>query len=82
MTPAVALDQVVGEPREGDRHEQEHDRRGEVRREVERRRGVDLRLPERLDDTDQRDERRVFLQADEVVEQRRDTRRTAWGTTT
>ena len=47
-------------------------RRGEVWREVERCCGVDLRLAERLDDTDQGDECRVLLQADEVVEQRWD----------
>ena len=33
---------------------------------------VDLRLAERLDDPEQRDQRRVLLQADEVVEKRRD----------
>ena len=56
--------------RHGD--EEEHECGGEVRREVERRCGIDLRLPERFDDTDQRDERRVLLKADEVVQQRRD----------
>jgi hypothetical protein len=32
----------------------------------------DLRLPEYLDHTDERDQHRVLLEADEVVEQRRD----------
>ena len=43
-----------------------------ARREVERRGLVDLRLPEGLDDAEHADERRVLLQADEVVQQRRD----------
>ena len=50
----------------------EQRRRDEVRRAVERRRLVDLRLLERLDDAEGADERRVLLQADEVVEERRD----------
>ena len=44
----------------------------DVRRVVERRGDVDLRLAERLDRADQRDERRVLLQPDEVVQERRD----------
>ena len=50
----------------------EERRRDEVGRAVERRRLVDLRLPERLDDAERADERRVLLQPDEVVEERRD----------
>ena len=50
----------------------EQRRRDEVRRAVERRGLVDLRLLERLDDAERADERRVLLQPDEVVEERRD----------
>ena len=54
----------------GEEHEQ---RRGdEVVGAVEVRGLVDLRLAERLDHAERTDERRVLLQADEVVEQRRD----------
>ena len=69
---AVARDQPVGEARERDRDRDEQRRRDEIRRAVERRRLVDLRLLERLDDAERADERRVLLQADEVVEERRD----------
>ena len=44
----------------------------EVRRVVEGRVRVDLRLLERLDRAERADERRVLLQADEVVQERRD----------
>ena len=47
-------------------------RRREVRSEVEGRVRVDLRLVERLDCADRRNERAVLLQPDEVVEERRD----------
>ncbi len=50
----------------------EQRRRDEVGGAVERRRLVDLRLLERLDDAEHADERRVLLQPDEVVQQRRD----------
>ncbi len=68
----VARDQPVGEARERDRDQDEQRRRDEVRRAVERRGLVDLRLLERLDDAERADERRVLLQPDEVVQERRD----------
>ena len=46
--------------------------RREVGRVVEGARDLDLRLPERLDEPEQRDERRVLLQPDEVVQERWD----------
>ena len=52
--------------------DQEHERRRDVRGEVERTGLADLRLAEDLDDADERHEDRVLLEPDEVVEQRRD----------
>ena len=69
--PAIARDQPVGEPRQRDGDEEEEDRRDDAGREVEGRRLVDLRLAERLDDAEHADERRVLLQPDEVVQERR-----------
>ena len=68
---AVARDQPVGEARERDRQQQEQQRGREVRRVVEGGGRLDLRLAKRLDDTEQRHERGVLLQPDEVVQQRR-----------
>ena len=53
--------------------ERDEEQRGrDVRRVVERRRSVDLRLLERLHRAEEADERCVLLQPDEVVEERRD----------
>ena len=59
-------------PRERDRDRDEQDRRADVRRVVEGRGDVDLRLAECLDHSQQGDERRVLLEPDEVVQERRD----------
>src|SRR5437764_11637348 len=69
---AVTCDQPVGEARERDRDRDEEDRRHEIRREVERGSDVDLGLVERLERAEEADERRVLLQADEIVQERRD----------
>ena len=63
---------AVDETRHRDGDHQEDQRRGHERREVEVRRLQDLRLPEGVDDAEDGDERRVLLQSDEVVEERRD----------
>ena len=55
-----------------DRQQDEDERGDQVGREVERRGLADLRRAEDLDDAEDADEGRVLLQADEVVEQRRD----------
>src|SRR5918996_441441 len=60
---AVALDEEVGEPRERDREQDEVDRRDGVTGEVERHRRVALCLAHRLEDAEERDERRVLLEA-------------------
>ena len=59
-------------PGERDRHDDEHERHRDVGREVEGRGRLDLRRPEDLDHADVRHQHRVLLQADEVVEERRD----------
>ena len=68
----VARDEPVGEPGQRDRDRDEQHGRGQARREVEGRRLVDLRLLERLDRAEHADERGVLLEADEVVQERRD----------
>src|SRR3712207_8792789 len=62
--------QPVGEARERDREGDEDERRREVRGEVEGGSRLELRLAEGLDRADEGHERRVLLQADEVVEKR------------
>ena len=64
-------EQVVGEPRERDRHAQEQHRGDDVGREVEVTGGLDARPPQRLDRPEDADQGDVLLQADEVVHQRR-----------
>ena len=54
LAALVARDEPVGEARHRDRERDEDDRRRDVRRVVERRGDLDLRLPERLDDAEQR----------------------------
>ena len=85
--PPVAGDEPVGEARERDRDRHEEHRGDEVGGEVEVGRDLDLSLLERLDRAEDADERRVLLQADEVVQERRDhpphglrqhDRRSAW----
>src|SRR3954452_13504830 len=68
----VALDHLVDETglRDGDEDEEEGHRRH--RGQVEVVAGDDLRLVEGVDGADDVDQRRVLLQRDEVVEQRRD----------
>src|SRR6185436_13876040 len=69
---AAALVEPIGQPGKRNREGDEDQRSGDIGREVEGRRGVDLRLAEGLDRPDERNERRVLLQADEVVQERRD----------
>ena len=78
----LAGDQPVGQARERNRQEDEEDRRTDVRRVVERRRYVDLRLAKRLNRADQRDQRRVLLRPMKSFRSGGITRRTACGTIT
>ena len=70
--PAVASDQPVDHVDQRDRHHDEHEGDPHQRREVVGRRRLDLGIAEDLDDTDERDQDGVLLEADEVVEQRWD----------
>src|SRR5918996_5569034 len=71
-TASIPRNQVVGEARERDRHQHEERGRDDEARIVEFRGGVDVRGPRGLDRAQDRHERGVLLEADEVVEQRRD----------
>ena len=62
---------AVEQPRERHGHAQVEQRRGDQRRVDEVRRRLDLRDAERLERPEDRDQRDVLLQRDEVVEQRR-----------
>ena len=62
----------VGDAGQRDRHDEEEDRGHDVRRVVEGLGALDLRLAQRLDDAEDRDEADVLEQRHEVVEQRRD----------
>ena len=68
----VARDEPVRDPGERDRDDDEDQRDRDVRREVERGGLDDLGLAEDLDDPEGRHEHGVLLEADEVVEERRD----------
>src|SRR5262245_56557216 len=68
----VPGDEPVDESRLGDRDHDVDEREGDVRREVEFGGGDDLRLAEGLRVSEHGDQRGVLLQADEVVQQRRD----------
>ena len=68
----VALHEVVDDDRERDRDDDVRDRHARDRREVEAVRRDDAGPVERVEQADEADERGVLLQADEVVEQRRD----------
>src|SRR5581483_6490285 len=69
---ALARDQPVRQPRERDRDRDEEHRGIDAVGEVEGRGLVDLHLLERLDRAEDPDERRVLLEPDEVVQERRD----------
>ena len=68
----LAPDEPVDEPGHRDRQQEEDHRGDDVGRVVERRGLPDLGGPEDLDDAKDADQRGVLLEADEVVEQRRD----------
>jgi hypothetical protein len=68
----VPGDQPVGEPGQRNGQQQEQDRGDRVAGVVERRVAVQLGRLVGLDGAEQPDKRGVLLQADEVVEQRRD----------
>ena len=70
LTAPVARDEPVGQARHRDGQEDEEERRHEVRRVVEGRRHLDLRLAERLDRPEERHQGRVLLKPDEVVQKR------------
>src|SRR5215217_2338375 len=70
--PALPARKPVGQAGHRDREQDEQQRGGEVRRVVEAAVDLDLRLPEGLHGPDQRDKRGVLLQADEVVQKRRE----------
>src|SRR5450759_45162 len=69
---AVTLHEHVRQASEWNRDRDEDERRGHVRRVVELRLLRDLRLAEDLHHPDVRDEDRVLLEADEIIEERRD----------
>ena len=68
----AAADQAVGVARQRDRDVDEQHRRDHVAAEVAERRRVRLGLLDGLGDADDADDRGVLLQADEVVQERRD----------
>ena len=68
----VPVDQPVGEPGQRDRQDQEQHRGHGVAGVVEHRAAVDLRRLVGLDRAEHADQRGVLLQADEVVQQRRE----------
>src|SRR5436190_1419037 len=68
----VALQQPVGHPRHRDRDDDEAQRESDIWGRGEVLTGIDLGGPEALPQAQHTDERRVLLERDEVVEQRRD----------